>query len=370
MDRPKPRFSIGRLACLATGLGALGATIWLLAPGLWAWYCVSALARSEAQDRPAWLAKTTALGQAAVPALVDCLRRDDEKACANATAGLLELARRGTPSSTALCNKLGAAFPTLSATGQCAALDLAERFVSEPNRSRAAVGDGRGLAEILQGAARSETGAAHLKGVELALRCMSADRLAEPAILPVLLRRCLRDPDAGNRVAGVQAAAHYAPELLPEVAGLLPDPVPEVRRAALLCVGSAAQAVATDDLLPWLHDPDEGVRTICETALRGRGLSEAHLRLARLLTSPEPAQRLRIIDFLHPGGELEPGVWLRRLSHDQAPAVRAAALRQAGGRLGANLRDRIEQMAQDDPSPTIRQIARFYLERPESGRSP
>ncbi len=60
-------------------------------------------------------------------------------------------------------------------------------------------------------------------------------------------------------------------------------------------------------------------------------------------------------------GDLDPGVWLRRLSQDSAAAVRAAAVRAAGAYPQVDLSDRLREMAQQDPSETVRQNAQYYL---------
>jgi len=84
------------------------------------------------------------------------------------------------------------------------------------------------------------------------------------------------------------------------------------------------------------------------------------------MTDREPHARLQAMDLLRGADDLEPEplVWLRRLSHDPSPAVRAAAVRAAAELSAGNFRDRIEQMAQDDPSPTVRQIAQHYIASP------
>jgi HEAT repeat protein len=155
-------------------------------------------------------------------------------------------------------------------------------------------------------------------------------------------------------------------EVLDQVVPLLQDASALVRRAALLAVGPSDALIGTDDLLQWLHDPDEEVRELCEKALRGRGLQDGHLRLGRLMTDRRPAIRLQVLESLAGIDDLEPGVWLRRLSHDPAPAVRAAAIRTASEQKNADLNDRLEQMAQDDPCPTVRQLAHFYLFYPRA----
>src|SRR5262249_18071867 len=63
-----------------------------------------------------------------------------------------------------------------------------------------------------------------------------------------------------NRLRAVRLALYPGMDLLEHVAGLLGDPAAEVRRAALLAVGPAGQAVRDEALLPALHDPDPEVR--------------------------------------------------------------------------------------------------------------
>jgi hypothetical protein len=157
-------------------------------------------------------------------------------------------------------------------------------------------------------------------------------------------------------------------EMHEHVVPLLNDPAPEVRQAAMLAVGPSSEVLATDDLLRWLHDPDADVRRLCEGALRSRGLHEDHVRLGRLMTDSRAGVRLQVVDCLRESSDLEPGVWLRRLSHDPAPAVRAAAVRAASEQTALDLTDRLEQMAENDPSPTVRQLARHYLDSPDPRR--
>src|SRR5947199_39204 len=70
------------------------------------------------------------------------------------------------------------------------------------------------------------------------------------------------------------------------VVPLLRDDRPEVRRGAILAVGELRELVPDEDLLPSLHDADEDVRGLCEAALRGRGLTDKDVRLAKLAGDP------------------------------------------------------------------------------------
>jgi hypothetical protein len=92
-------------------------------------------------------------------------------------------------------------------------------------------------------------------------------------------------------------------------------------------------------------------------------LSENHILLARLISDERASARLEVFEHLQHASDLEPGVWLRRLSQDASPAVRAAAIRAAMSQTRVDLRPRILEMAQRDPSPTVRHMAQHYLSR-------
>jgi hypothetical protein len=201
------------------------------------------------------------------------------------------------------------------------------------------------------------------RGLELAGAVLQREERPDViAVCRVLVRGGLQDPEAANRALSARMAANKALNLLPQVAPLLDDPSPLVRQVAMLVVGPAQEAVSTDDLLRSLHDTDEDVRHLCEAALRDwRGLRNEDVALARLFSDSRPGVRLQVLESLRRASDLEPGVWLRRLSHDPVPAVRAAAIRASREQLHVDLSDRLSQMAQSDPSPTVRQLAQYYL---------
>ena len=177
-----------------------------------------------------------------------------------------------------------------------------------------------------------------------------------------LLKAALRDESATVRLRALQLAVHPNMEVMDEVAPLLRDAAPEVRRAALLALGPAGEEAApANRLLPLLHDPDPDVRAACEEVLRkDRKLSPQCIKIGWCLYHPDPAQRLNVLDYLRGGTDVEPGAWLRELSHDQAPSVRLAAVRVMSQQDNLDLGDRLEQMADGDPSPTVCQMARLY----------
>jgi HEAT repeat protein len=149
------------------------------------------------------------------------------------------------------------------------------------------------------------------------------------------------------------------------VVPLLSDPDAEVRRAAMLTVGPAGDGshpvVGNEELFRWLHDRDPEVRELCGDALKTRGLDAEQVHLARQLTHPDPAERLKLLVDLRFAGEAvkDPGPWLERLSRDPDPAVRLGAARVAfeSRLLFAGWLDRL---ADQDPDPTVRRWAGYY----------
>jgi hypothetical protein len=358
---------IGAVLALALAGAALA---WLERTPLLAWYYVRCLAQADESERDTWVERVAQLDEAAVPGLLACFRRDDARACGNARLALLRLAARWgqeDPRTAHLADQLTEGFSILSLSGQLNTLELDETLIRDAP-SGAVSSEPAVLAgvHLVEDAARTGDLDLHAHALPLGeLLLATADRAEVRGADRELVQACLHDGEPHNQVRAVRLAQRAEIHLLDQVVPLLRDPAPEVRRAALLAVGDAPAVVTTDDLLQWLHDPDAEVRRLCEEALRlARHLPEKHLRLGRLLTDPRAAVRLEVLECLRRDPDLEPGIWLRRLSHDPAAAVRAAAVREVARQDLAPLGDRLEQMAQNDPSPTVRQLARYYLSRP------
>jgi len=178
-----------------------------------------------------------------------------------------------------------------------------------------------------------------------------------------LVRLALSHPAAEQRVAAVGHSLRPETAQLAAVVPLLQDPAAEVRRAAMLAVGPHANLIPDEDLIRWLHDPDAEVRGLCKTALRSRGLRERDVDMGRLLSSSNPLDRMKLFDELGEDNDVDVGVWLTRLSQDEVPAIRAAAVRHGVEHQVEAFGERLRQMAEADPDETTRQLAREYLQQ-------
>jgi hypothetical protein len=345
---------------------ALCAFAWTNRTSITAWYAIRGLTNSAPAERGDWMAMIQALDPPPIGQLVSGWRSSDAGICENLRHGLTYLVQSWTsdnPYRVALAIELTAQFPTLSLPGQEAALEVYMQLLHAGSNLSASHELMQATAEILSAAAGAENGAIHTHALAL-LEHIDENIGPSPELLSSsrrLVSVCLSDKQTDCRTRALQLARRPEMDLVNEVVGLLNDPEPELRRSAMLMVGPIETAITTDSLLHWLHDPDLEVRRLCEKALRARGLQDAHLLLGRTMTDSKPGTRLQVIELLKRADDLEPGAWLRRLSHDPSAAVRAAAIRAAAEQSLAQLADRLEQMSQNDPCATVRQLAQFYL---------
>jgi HEAT repeat protein len=355
------------LVFIVIGFFVLGIGLWLGRTQLLAWYYVRLLAGAEDGDREARVRQVVSLDAAAISPLIDYLSQPDERACGNIATALQSLAVHWGPEdsrSRSLSIKLANAFSRMSTIGQEQVLRLERRWSSVHDKSvRPSNGTLQEASKLLVEAAQVNNPA--VRGEALAL---ADDLLAEMAQDPVIQSACreltqagMQDVEAANRAHAIRLAQISELNLLSEVVPRLRDSSAEVRRAAILALGPAPDVINDDTLFYWLSDPDEVVRQLCEVALRGRGLHDGHIRLARLMADPRPTLRMQVLEAIEQVPDLDPGVWMRRLSHDPSPAVRAAAVRAAASQTQVDLSERIDEMAQADPSPTVQQVARYYL---------
>ena len=129
------------------------------------------------------------------------------------------------------------------------------------------------------------------------------------------------------QIQAITVALNPKTDCLQEVAICLKSPHKEVRQAAILALGPASETIMDEVLLPSLHDEDQTIVHLTETALQARGLREDQIRLGKLMADPKPVKRLEVLDHLSATRDIDPMIWLKKMSNDPSPAVRAAAAR-------------------------------------------
>ena len=364
-------FRVKHFLLLLSLLIVLAGIGWWQRTPLLAWYYVRGLSGAENEDRETWVTRVVGLDSAAVPALLACLRRDNPQACGNVQAALVHLVAHwgsSDPRTQELAEKVTESFPGLSGSGQQSALALVIEFFRGQTPAAGPPTLAIAAERMLTAAAQAKEPGVQARALALAEVIMEAATLSSCRdSLRGLVSAGLKNPDAETRIRAVHLTLHETfredNALRAQVAPLLHDSETSVRRAAVLGVGMAEQIVTEDELLPLLHDADAEVRRLCEGALRGRGLRDDHLKLARLISDARPSARLEVVDYLLEASDLEPGAWLRRLSQDPSPAVRAAAVRAAAAQTRVDLSERLRDVAQSDSSPTVRQLAGHYYQQ-------
>jgi hypothetical protein len=351
------------LGSLALALLLVGAAFaWTERTPLLSWFYVRGLARADEATAPTWVERVASLGESAVPNLLATLSDPNPATCANARQAFVRLSSdwNNDARCVTLAGRFAYKWDAFSTPGKVSALEVSASWFR---------GGKETTSDLIATCARLLTASSHGEIVEVQVSALDlcgsllTKNGAAAAVSPgrSVVRACLSNPDAGTRVLAIRLALHPGMDLLEDVAPLLNDPEAIVRRAAVMAVGPADQVVRDEGLLPSLHDADPEVRRLSELALRGRGLRPEHIKLGRVLTDPSPVVRLQVLDYLRRTPDLDAGIWLRRLSHDPSPAVRAAAMRAMCLQSSVDLTDRIDQMARNDPSPTVCVLARYYL---------
>ena len=338
--------------------GAIGAWQWT---PIRVWWTFRELRQAPPEDRENVAASFKAFGASALGPLLEGWKSSDEETCP-LTAMALAAVASGLDES-AIESALSAVrrdFDSYSMVGKRAALSWSAEVLSKRADLSPAV------AEIANDLTTSAEKSPELRTSRLQFAGAlvgRGDSWTDAA--RTLALAALGDADAPTRVAAVQVLLH--PPLVREHAVLvrlarsLRDPEPGVRRFALIAVGEDRDNVTDEQLLPLLHDVDPEVRRLCEVSLRSRGLTDDRLRLARLISDADPSVRIQVLPLLRQATDLDRETWLRLLTSDPAPAIRAAAARAAGSIVP--LRPRLAEMATSDPSETVRDIARFWLDR-------
>jgi HEAT repeat protein len=333
------------------------------------WYCLRGLAEADGDNRAIWVDRVVSLDTAAVPGLLNLLERKDPTICDNVEHTLIALVTQWGPEderSVGLADNCRERFAGMSVLGQISALQVMATLLRLEGAKTLSEGLTRSAADLLE-ACRERP---ELRGAALVLACALLDRVPSGPWLDTC--RALAEEGLGDRLwrsrlAAVQVVMRVPlqgdPALLAKVVPLLHDGQAELRRAAVVALATARNVLSEDDMLPLLHDADLEMQHLCEAALRSRGLSDAHIEMARLISDPHPPARLQVLERLGRTRDLDPAAWLRRLCQDPSSAVRAAAVRAAVRYPECNLGDRLREMARQDPSETVRQNAMFYLQQ-------
>jgi hypothetical protein len=145
----------------------------------------------------------------------------------------------------------------------------------------------------------------------------------------------------------------------------LKDKSVRVRKAVLVALshgaGDALDSDEKESLMTFLSDPDAEVRSAAAQLLRSAGISEAKVRLASLMRNPDPMMRAKAPEEAFAISNLDAVSIVLELADDEAPAVRVAVARTASTSDRPELREILQKMADADPDPLVRDMAKQFL---------
>ncbi|WP_152049925.1 HEAT repeat domain-containing protein [Tautonia marina] len=173
----------------------------------------------------------------------------------------------------------------------------------------------------------------------------------------------LDDPEPGVRLATVIALGKLPIDAMAEPAvARIADDVPAVRMQVLTSFAHRRDVLTDDAVLPLLFDPESPVALAAQFVLKARGLDDDLIGLAKLLYHPRADLRASAISQIERRDDIDPIVWLDRLSRDEDETVRSKAMEALSRLASPDARRRVAEMAASDPSPTIRDAARRVLD--------
>jgi HEAT repeats len=351
--------------------GLAGVAYWQREPAL-AWYYVRQLSLAYPDTCEVHAKKVAELDEAALPRVLSELQNEDAIVCANMQYALMLMMKRwgvGDSRSPALIERLQAQFADFSLAGQEKVVVLLIGFLQQDGTKPLPPRLTKSVSEILIAAEKTKG----LRAVALLLvaelmDCVPAGQWVDDC--RAMAERGLIDERPGARIAAVQLLLRESmradKELVEKAIPLLRDADAAVRRAAIVSLASETEIVREEYFLPLLHDDDAQVQYVSELALRKRGLLDDDIKMARLISHPKASVRLRVLHYFPHMPELNLASWLRQLSNDPEPAVRAAAVRASADYPHVDFSQRLREMVETDPAESVRENARYYLSRRSS----
>lgn len=168
----------------------------------------------------------------------------------------------------------------------------------------------------------------------------------------------LGDKEAVVRMAAV-ACLGMLPiddKAAPAIAGLK-DPEFSVRFQTLTSFAGRPVLMTEESILPLLHDPVPDLQGLVQRVLEARGLSADLIGLGRMVTHERAEMRASAITLLEGHEDIDPVVWLLRLSEDPDAGVRLKAVKAFEGKITPEVTQRLREIVAADDSAEVRAAA-------------
>jgi hypothetical protein len=176
----------------------------------------------------------------------------------------------------------------------------------------------------------------------------------------------LEDADLATRLQAIAClgALPLDARAAPAAAGI-GDADFRVRFQVLKSFANRPLLLSEEAILPLLHDPVPDLKTLAERVLKARGLPADLIGLGQMVTHPRAELRASAIPLLLRRDDIDPNLWLLRLSEDDDETVRLKAVEALAGRTAPEVVQRLREMAAADDSEAVRAAARRLAPPPE-----
>lgn len=178
---------------------------------------------------------------------------------------------------------------------------------------------------------------------------------------PVVRRLGDRDPQV--RIAAV--ACLGSNPLTPIAAQAVPyldDPQsPDVRKQVLASFAARPDILTDEAVLKHLNDSTPSIGLVAEMVLKSRGLNQEQISLGSMIYHPKPDMRASVIPLIKNRADIDPVVWLLQLSRDADASVRLSAIDALAQRTSPEVSRRLAEMAASDQSAEVRKAASKLL---------
>jgi HEAT repeat protein len=177
----------------------------------------------------------------------------------------------------------------------------------------------------------------------------------------------LADPSSAPRIQAIACLGSLPidSKAAPALAHLT-DPDVSVRLQVLSAFANRPQVLTEEAILPLLHDPIPDLQNLAARILKARGLNADLIGLGKMVTHPRAEIRASAIPLLVVRDDIDPVVWLLRLSEDADESVRLRAVEAFKGRASPDIAQRLREMAVADESSSVRAAASKLAPPPES----
>jgi HEAT repeat protein len=182
--------------------------------------------------------------------------------------------------------------------------------------------------------------------------------------------RHLHDAEPEARIAAVTCLGELPIDTLAAPAvSCLDDPrSPAVRKQVLISFARRPALLSEDMVLGHVFDDaDKALPEVAKFVLKTRGLNDEQIVLGSKIYDSRPEVRASVIGLLKNRTDIDPVIWLLRLSHDANETVRLGAIDALAARMSPEVAQRLLEMATTDQSAAVRASAGRF--RPESEKT-